>query len=851
MKLSCFNTRHGQYNNVLKKIKIKRKPKFNTQGRLCICLIEFRNMIEIDYVIRAVLKMYPGDYEIGLSIVYGNTNKDYVESLYSDYKNIKLIHKDIDNLNRGTYSALLKMPQFYEEFKKWSHVLIYQTDALMFRKIPDYYFKFDYIGAPWIEKNHWTKYNAGNGGFSLRNVNACIKVCEEFRNTEYEKIPRGNEDGFFSNQDTFIYPEPNSDYHTSFAVERVKCLQPVGCHQVYHGGAYNDEEWEQFISYMKHVLLDEEPDFELEEIQFPTSKKETLELEITEIRSDNKMVENKENKNIKIETTTNDNLPEGRVEINHLQQTFQEIGPFTVILNNSHTNNWRVSCKYDYDILICKNNNPDSVVETFKISNKDQAHLHKKEKGGFYYKTDTYLYLVFSPGYPNGTQSYADVRAPWENAISNKCKIPKNGAVIFRLQIDSKDITIKEVPVAKPLKYGRDSEAKKPVKTCNDNLNEKQLIEKYNLGHIKHNILIFDLFSGVGYYNQLFSLEQAVYFAHISGRHLIVNIRHPLSACGRPNREYGPITDYIKDNYKKYLNGMDVRLYEDSINTNINELKLPSKMSSCVVVDDKFELADSDVKEFIHYRMPIKMKDFGLLNSKNKIVTFKKSNASRVLYNMYTNDFNYKAMNNICSGLAEYNDFLTEICKEIRPQMHNQYIGVHLRLGDWHKSNEHINSNDTKIFNNLHNWLIKNNKYNLPIYMLTDRDDSNVVENLKKSWNLINVETFITDKIKERLKEKYKNTVVAEFIIQKYILENSTYFIGSQGSTVSVHINYINYLNKKPYEMYTHSNNINYNANTLSINKLPGKNRGWSKRGYSGGHPTSWSFFFEDNILIQ
>ena len=45
MKLSCFNTRHGQYNNVLKKIKIKRKPKFNTQGRLCICLIEFRNMI--------------------------------------------------------------------------------------------------------------------------------------------------------------------------------------------------------------------------------------------------------------------------------------------------------------------------------------------------------------------------------------------------------------------------------------------------------------------------------------------------------------------------------------------------------------------------------------------------------------------------------------------------------------------------------------------------------------------------------------------------------------------------------------------------------------------------------------
>ena len=31
--------------------------------------------------------------------------------------------------------------------------------------------------------------------------------------------------------------------------------------------------------------------------------------------------------------------------------------------------------------------------------------------------------------------------------------------------------------------------------------------------------------------------------------------------------------------------------------------------------------------------------------------------------------------------------------------------------------------------------------------------DSNVIINLKKSWNIINVETFITDKIKEKLKE--------------------------------------------------------------------------------------------------
>ena len=838
MNLACFNTRHKEYNNVLKKIKIKRKPRFNTEGRLCICLIEFRNMIEVDYVMRAVFKMYPGDYEIGLSIVYGNKNKDLVESLYSDYTNINLIYKDIDNLNRGTYSALLKMPQFYEHFKNWSHVLIYQTDALLFRKIPDFYFKYDYIGAPWVQSNQWCKYNAGNGGFSLRNVKACITACEKNRNIPHDKIHRGNEDGHFCSQDNFKYPDINSESHKAFAVERVKHMQPVGCHQIYHGSAYTEEEWDEFISYMRHVLLDEEPDFDLKEIKEGVKEKVEEISPATNEKTPEKSVEAKKQVDVKDKT-----------QLIHKEKSTQNIGPFIAHLHNKSTNNWRIKCKMDYEILICNDTDPNSVIETFKIDKKDETHLHKKAEGGYYYKDGNYLYLVFSPGYPNGTQAYADVRAPWTFAISNKCRIPINGAVILRCCINSEDIIVTEIE--KPVAQKNQPPPRKLQNSSNDNLGESDLIKKYNLDHIKDNILIFDLFSGVGYYNQLFSFEQAVYLASISGRYLIVNIRHPLSACGRPNRDYGPITDYITDDYKKYLKGIDVRLYENSIDTNINELKTPSKMSSCVIVDDEYDIGDSSVKEFIHYRMPLKMKDFGLLDDTKKIVTYKKSNASRIFYNIYTNKANYDRMNKICYSLATYNDYIIEICKEVMPQIHNQYIGIHLRLGDWHKSNDHINSNDDKIFNNIHNWLIKHNRYNLPIYMLTDRDDSNAVAKLTQSWNVINVEKFITDKIKDSLSKKYPNTVVAEFIVQKYILENSAFFIGSQGSTVSVHVNYMNYLNKKNYEMYTHSNNINYDPKTLMIKKMKDKKNGWSKRGYSGGHPTSWSFFFEDNISVQ
>ena len=46
----------------------------------------------------------------------------------------------------------------------------------------------------------------------------------------------------------------------------------------------------------------------------------------------------------------------------------------------------------------------------------------------------------------------------------------------------------------------------------------------------------------------------------------------------------------------------------------------------------------------------------------------------RESYNMFTTSPNYKVMNKICLALSNYNEFLTEICKEIRPQIHNQYI---------------------------------------------------------------------------------------------------------------------------------------------------------------------------------
>ena len=213
------------YNKLLKRIPAPDEtntPVFNTKGRLIITLVEYRVMDEIEWVINAMCRVYNTPGEIGFAIVHGTVNADWLETKYGKWENIKLINTGHDNLNRGTYSALLKTPQLWENFTEWSHVLIYQTDACIMRKIDDIYFEYDYIGSPWEKSNQWTTFNAGNGGFSLRSVNAMITSCEGNRNTPFDKIHRGNEDGFFSSQSTFKYPPVNSPLHKAFAVEKMK-----------------------------------------------------------------------------------------------------------------------------------------------------------------------------------------------------------------------------------------------------------------------------------------------------------------------------------------------------------------------------------------------------------------------------------------------------------------------------------------------------------------------------------------------------------------------------------------------------------------------------------------------------
>jgi hypothetical protein len=79
------------------------------------------------------------------------------------------------------YNHLLKSSEFYARFPEYKYLLICQLDCLVLSDNLEQWLRrdFDYIGAPWFKPKKTPEdglWRCGNGGFSLRNVNAHLRV---------------------------------------------------------------------------------------------------------------------------------------------------------------------------------------------------------------------------------------------------------------------------------------------------------------------------------------------------------------------------------------------------------------------------------------------------------------------------------------------------------------------------------------------------------------------------------------------------------------------------------------------------------------------------------------------------
>ena len=132
------------------------------------------------------------------------------------------------------YSQLMLSPIFYKAFIAFEYILIYQTDAIVFKDQLLYWCNkgYDYIGAPWLslppltkdkptfDMRPWFVNKVGNGGFSLR------KVKSHYRNTFFYrpmlKYFVKNEDMFWGvliNWFNPFFKKPNYKTAVHFAIE--------------------------------------------------------------------------------------------------------------------------------------------------------------------------------------------------------------------------------------------------------------------------------------------------------------------------------------------------------------------------------------------------------------------------------------------------------------------------------------------------------------------------------------------------------------------------------------------------------------------------------------------------------
>tara|TARA_Y100000816_G_C26107818_1_gene589430 strand:- start:5505 stop:7730 length:2226 start_codon:yes stop_codon:yes gene_type:complete len=343
--------------------------------------------------------------------------------------------------------------------------------------------------------------------------------------------------------------------------------------------------------------------------------------------------------------------------------------------------------------------------------------------------------------------------------------------------------------------------------------------------------LIYELFSGVGFCNQLFSLETAIYLANISNRKLILLIRCPLCHCGGAKWDYGYFLDYFNDKYKIYLpHGIEVyyRNPPSEIIEKINfsekfQLKSSKYFSSCILIDKELNTNENkvDIDNFANGRK-IEIIDYNSYNSEYLYIS--QSNASRCFYNFYTTKERYLLMNKICESLTYYNETLTTAILKIK--INFDFNSIHFRFGDKHINSTKINSNNAKFLTK-----IKEDYKNttIPIFVMTDRKDNLLLSELKQNYNIKYTDEYTHD---IQLNITHDSSVY-KFIIEKNICQIANNFIGTIGSTVSNYIQYNRYINNRSSN-YNLTFNVATNAKKYSWTNCFGL--------------VSFACFFPDNI---
>lgn len=200
----------------------------NLKQRLDVAVIvEPRKDPILIKVINNYLELLPKYTKI--QIFHGTNNEKFIFDNFHNYiKSNKIIMTNLykKNLTINDYNLLLTSKDFYNNING-ENILIFQMDTCLCSnskfKLEDF-LNYDYVGAPWIDKNIINK--VGNGGLSFRKK---IKILKHLDTYKYN--PKEPEDIYFSKSNILKFP--STEKASYFATEHLFNPYSIGLHKPY------------------------------------------------------------------------------------------------------------------------------------------------------------------------------------------------------------------------------------------------------------------------------------------------------------------------------------------------------------------------------------------------------------------------------------------------------------------------------------------------------------------------------------------------------------------------------------------------------------------------------------------
>jgi len=231
-------------------------PRKKTKSDKYAVIVEPRsNFPTLEAVCRNVMYFLPDDWNLIIYSYDENIIRNRLTGIEFDF--VKL---DKDNITTDEYSNLLKSEIFWK-FIPGEHIIIFQSDSYMLKKLNDNYFnyisKFGMIGPVfrWLLKNDDISSPEStfsiNGGFNYRRKSFVLEALNKVKINDiisYRKNKNLNIDAFldvfskfpediFFNHALYIlnYPKPSYEDCIKFAAQNMYEIQDIlAVHGIYH-----------------------------------------------------------------------------------------------------------------------------------------------------------------------------------------------------------------------------------------------------------------------------------------------------------------------------------------------------------------------------------------------------------------------------------------------------------------------------------------------------------------------------------------------------------------------------------------------------------------------------------------